>query len=36
MFTYAYSHVHINVRDLDGAIDFYQRMFNAELEYKAE
>lgn len=34
--TYAYSHVHINVKDLDGAIDFYQRMFNAELEYKAE
>ena len=33
---YVYSHVHINVKDLDGAIDFYQRMFNAEVEYKAE
>jgi len=34
--TYGYSHIQINVKDLDRAIDFYQRMFDAELEYKAE
>lgn len=33
---YAYSHVHINVKDLEGAIAFYQRMFDAKLEYTAQ
>jgi lactoylglutathione lyase len=33
---YAYSHVHINVRDLDAAIEYFERMFGAEVGYKAE
>lgn len=34
--SYSYSHVHINVRDLDVAIDYFQRMFGAEVEFKSE
>ena len=34
--TYGYSHVHINVRDLDAAVNFYERLFGATLQYKAE
>ena len=31
MVSYGYNHIHINVSDMDTAVDFYQRMFGAKV-----